>query len=76
MVAYKLRVGDQNVVPEFMRESGEMVARFVRSLGYEFPVLGTWQADEVSMHQYDDPEVGLSRHETITVLGSGGSTHC
>ena len=62
VVAYKLRVGDQDKVPEFMRESGEMVARFVRSLGFKFPLLGTWQADEVSMHQYDDPEVGLSRH--------------
>lgn len=62
VIAYKLRIGDQAVVPEYMRESAEMVARFVRSLGDEFPVLSVWQADEVSMHQYDDPEIGLSRH--------------
>lgn len=62
VVAYKLRTGDQELVPKFMREAGEMVARFVRTLESDFPTLGEWQADEVSMHQYDDPEIGLSRH--------------
>jgi len=45
-----------------MRDSAQMIARFVRSLSGVFPSLTDWQADEVSMHRYDEPEIGLSRH--------------
>jgi hypothetical protein len=60
--AFKLRTGDQLMVPDFMRDIAGSVAAFIRSLGSEFPVLSSWSADEVSMHRYDDPLVGLSRH--------------
>lgn len=60
--AYMLRIGNQTIVPGFMRDLAESTTSFVRSLAPEFPILSSWGADEVSMHRYDDPRVGLSRH--------------
>lgn len=62
--ALKLLVGDQAVVAQsqFMRDIANEVERFVQGLSSEFPVLSDWRADEVSMHRYDQEDIGLSRH--------------
>ncbi len=62
--ALKLRDGDQSVVAksDFMRAIAYVIERFVQGLADEFPVLGEWHADEVSMHRYDQEDIGLSRH--------------
>lgn len=38
------------------------VTRFVRSLSSELPSLTDWKPDELSMHRYDNPDLGLSFH--------------
>jgi alkylated DNA repair dioxygenase AlkB len=39
---------------------------FIRSLNEYFPSLIGWTADELTLHLYDDKEVGLSRHRDNT----------
>lgn len=36
---------------------------FVRTLRSAFPTLANWTADEMSLHRYDHPDVGLSFHK-------------
>jgi len=81
--ALKLLQGDQRWVQRVprMRQLANGVQQFVRGLSPHFPSLSTWQADEMSLHRYDDPEVGLSFHKdnlrfigmiaVITLEGSG-----
>lgn len=63
--ALKLHRGDQtfvNRVPELRRLAAD-VESFFRGLSDSFPILSDWTADEMSMHRYDDPHVGLSFHK-------------
>jgi len=63
--ALKLRQGDPtwvNRLPE-MRGMAEDIQTLVRGLGRFFINLDDWTADEMSLHRYDDPNVGLSYHK-------------
>ena len=62
--ALKLSHGDQSPLT-LLRATNSLYKRtdhFVKALAPTFPSLASWQADEMSFHLYDTPEVGLSRH--------------
>jgi hypothetical protein len=64
--ALKLGVGDQSPFERIPRLF--TVAQHIQTLvrgttGGIFPVLESWEVNELSLHQYDDAEVGLSPHK-------------
>lgn len=68
--AVKLRRGDQRVVERAprLRAVAANVQAAIQQVGTELGFLRagrlqTWEADEMSLHRYDDPEVGLSFHK-------------
>src|SRR5207244_1263757 len=63
--ALKLHRGDPswvNRVPQ-MRSMVASIESYTRSLHKIFPALASWTADEMSLHRYDDQNVGLSYHK-------------
>lgn len=62
--ALKLSDGDQNVVASVphMRALAANIQKLGRGLSGVFPNLRNWTADEMSLHRYDDPDIGLSFH--------------
>jgi hypothetical protein len=63
--ALKLHHGDQSLVEQVpaMRALATNIEELIISLSVAFPNLRSWQADEMSLHRYDDQEVGLSYHK-------------
>lgn len=63
--ALKLSDGDQEPVARVphMRALASNVEKLVRGLSGVFPNLHHWKTDEMSLHRYDDPEIGLSFHK-------------
>ena len=63
--ALRLTAGDDTKLKRLpaVAAAAHSVRRFVRRLGQSFPVLANWQPDELSLHRYDDAEVGLSFHK-------------
>lgn len=63
--ALKLHRGDQAIVNNVpaMKALAQNIEEFIQALSTHFPNLANWQADEMSLHRYDDPEVGLSFHK-------------
>lgn len=63
--ALKLSRGDQRQVEAapHMHQLAQEQESFIRGLGAIFPSLLGWTADEMSYHDYDDTEVGLSFHK-------------
>jgi hypothetical protein len=62
--ALKAKAGDQrwlNRVPR-MQALAETIGAVIRSQATHFPALESWSIDEISLHRYDNSEVGLSRH--------------
>ena len=49
-------------VPQMRQLAGE-IEGLIRGMGFLFPSLYGWTADEMSLHRYDDPDVGLSFHK-------------
>lgn len=66
--ALKLSRGDQAPVEAAprMRQLAQEEEAFIQSLGTIFPSLLGWTADEMSYHDYDDTEIGLSFHRDNT----------
>ncbi len=62
--ALKLHQGDPSWIRRVprMRALTYEVEKLANSLSGVFPSLEGWQADEMSLHRYDDPDVGLSFH--------------
>ncbi|HSX36331.1 MAG TPA: hypothetical protein VLH84_05360 [Patescibacteria group bacterium] len=62
--ALKLGRGDQSPLAALPATVAlyRRTEQFIRSLSPFFASLAGWQADELSLHLYDDPDVGLSRH--------------
>lgn len=62
--ALKLHHGDQSLVERVprMRALAANLQDLVRSLAPHFGSLEGWTVDEMSLHRYDDVEVGLSFH--------------
>lgn len=62
--ALKVGVGDQAPLQKIPRlvATAHHVQALIRGLGGVFPVLNTWTVNELSLHHYDDPELGLSPH--------------
>lgn len=63
--ALKLSWGDQTPlmrIPNLVAVAQE-AREYVNSLGLVLPSLDGWKPDELSLHRYDDPEVGLSFHK-------------
>ncbi len=46
-----------------MRALAANIQGLIRGLSPLFPSLSSWEADEMSVHRYDDQEVGLSFHK-------------
>jgi hypothetical protein len=62
--AFKLLQGDPSYIerlPKMRNMAGE-IEQLIRRLGIVFPSLNDWTADEMSLHRYDDPDIGLSFH--------------
>lgn len=62
--ALKLSRGDQRKtfrVPR-MRRLAANIGELIRGFSGSFPSLSDWQEDEMSLHKYDDQEIGLSTH--------------
>lgn len=64
-LALKLHKGDQSLVERVphMRALATNIEKTIRGLSGVFPDLYGWTADEMSLHRYDHPEVGLSFHK-------------
>ena len=65
--ALKLSDGDQTPLERIPVIEGttRKMQRFVRWLAPDFPSLAAWEADELSLHCYDDADVGLSSSSCI-----------
>ena len=63
--ALKLSAGDQTPLERIPALVTAMmgVSLFVESIADQYPNLSSWKPDEMSLHRYDDPEVGLSYHK-------------
>lgn len=63
--ALKLTRGDAAMVERVphMRALAANIQGLITSLAPVFPSLASWEADEMSVHRYDDQEVGLSFHK-------------
>lgn len=63
--ALKLSRGDQSYIDRVphLRALAANIQSLVRSLVKIFPSLDTWKIDEMSLHRYDDKDVGLSFHK-------------
>jgi hypothetical protein len=63
--ALKLSRGDQSPVARVphMRALAANIEKLVRGLSGVFPSLLQWETDEMSLHRYDDLDVGLSFHK-------------
>ncbi len=62
--ALKLSEGDQEPlrrIPHLV-SAAHRVTSFIQRID-AFPGLETWKPDELSLHRYDDPELGLSFHK-------------
>jgi len=70
--ALKLSAGDQtpfDAIPSTVALC-RRTQRFINSLSPIFPSLADWQPDELSLHLYDDQDVGLSKHrDTLRFTG-------
>lgn len=62
--ALKLHKGDRSYIDRVphMLALANNIQRLIRAQSTVFPSLTDWTADEMSLHRYDDPEVGLSFH--------------
>lgn len=63
--ALNLAIGDQSyldLIPSAV-EASTKVQRFITGLSSIFPSLVDWQYNELSLHRYDDPKLGLSFHK-------------
>ncbi|HVX23909.1 MAG TPA: hypothetical protein VG992_01005 [Candidatus Saccharimonadales bacterium] len=65
-LSYALRTtaGDQSVFTRLprLRDMTIHITNDVQGLAELSPTLADWRPDEVVLHDYDDPEIGLSRH--------------
>lgn len=63
--ALKLLQGDQSMVDNVpaMKALAMNIEEFVRALSAHFPNLASWHVDEMSLHRYDDPKIGLTYHK-------------
>lgn len=63
--ALKLSTGDQSQLEALPATNALRwrTERFIQGLAPIFPSLVSWEADELSLHLYDDPDVGLNRHK-------------
>lgn len=70
--ALKIGLGDQDPllrIPRLLR-TGEKIRDLIRNLGAVHPVLGSWELNEISLHRYDDQELGLGFHrDNLRYLG-------
>lgn len=62
--ALKLSQGDQRPLDSIPRiaAAGQKVTQLISEMSESIPTLKGWAPDEMSMHRYDDAEVGLSFH--------------
>jgi hypothetical protein len=62
--ALKLHKGDPSYIERVphLATLADNIQQLVQSLDDIFPSLTQWTADEMSLHRYDDPEIGLSFH--------------
>jgi alkylated DNA repair dioxygenase AlkB len=63
--ALKLSRGDQSRLDRIpnLAQLYSYMHRYIRHLGRVLPGLAGWTPDELSLHRYDDAEVGLSFHK-------------
>ncbi len=63
--ALKLSAGDQEPVQRLprLKALASNIGRMINGLADVFPALADWKPDEMSLHRYDEPEVGLSFHK-------------
>ncbi len=63
--ALKLKRGNMRPVEQVphMRALAGEIEGLVQSLNGIFPNLQAWEADEMSLHRYDDPDIGISFHK-------------
>lgn len=63
--ALKIGYGDQSYVEKVprMHRLARNVEEFVHGLSCVFPPLDDWTLNEMSLHRYDDQEIGLSFHK-------------
>ena len=63
--ALKLHRGDKSKVEKVphMRALAKNIEDLISGLDSDFPSLKGWRADEMSLHRYDNQEVGLSFHK-------------
>lgn len=64
-LAFKLLQGDQSYADHLpgLRDLATQIQSLIRGLAWFFPKLDDWTADEMSLHRYDNPEIGLSFHK-------------